>query len=162
MPARKTLCQVYTRGETAFGNRLEPGGYLAAAWVDSLPAESNAYDSFTERGWAVGFGQWYFFWAIEPAIAFGRAARMSVDCRGYGVYEAAYLHQECLDHGTEHVLLLARHSRDREDDEVEVLKRFVQGVKENPDSAHWHAPTGYIHDFGDGRPVATRRKSLPL
>ncbi|MEU1752664.1 hypothetical protein ABZ436_08435 [Micromonospora matsumotoense] len=42
------------------------------------------------RGYAVGFGQWFFFPALEPAIAFGRAAHMSIDCTGYGVYEAAW------------------------------------------------------------------------
>lgn len=29
---------------------------------------------------------------------------------------------------------------DRRDGEVELLKRFVQGVEEHPKSAHWHEP----------------------
>ncbi len=50
----------------------------------------------------------------------------------------------------------------RDDNEVEILKRFVQGVKEHPWSSHWHTPTGYITNYNRGRPVKTSRRSVPL
>ncbi|GAA2636736.1 hypothetical protein GCM10010399_82250 [Dactylosporangium fulvum] len=107
-------------------------------------------DRIVRRGYGVGFGpngHWYFFEDIAPALAFGRAARMSLECSGYGVFQAAHELQFCLTHNA---------------DEVEHLKRFVQGVKEHPWSSNWHPPAGYITAFNNGRPAQTKRRSLPL
>jgi hypothetical protein len=60
------------------------------------------------------------------------------------------------------VLHLAGNNVDRTDDEVEHLKRFLQGVKEHPWSWNWHLPTGYITTHNNGRPIKTRQRSLPL
>lgn len=116
-------------------------------------------------GYAVGFGQWCFFADLAPAVALGRAARMSSDCHGYGIYQAARDLTHCDQHGDELVLLVDLHAEiDRTDHELELrmLKRFVQSVKEHLWSAHWQEPTGYISAYNNGRPTPTTRKSLPL
>jgi hypothetical protein len=51
---------------------------------------------------------------------------------------------------------------DRQPGELDVLKRFVQGVKERPWSSNWEQPTGFITDHNNGRPLKTRQRSLPL
>ncbi|MEU2639685.1 hypothetical protein ABZ591_35035, partial [Micromonospora fulviviridis] len=90
--------------------------------LDALPRAVHRDDHVIRRGYAVGFGQWFFFDALPPAIAFGRAARMSTDCTGYGVYEAAQQLRFCDHHEVdEMVLLLTGTSLDRKD-EVELLK----------------------------------------
>ncbi|MGA6165993.1 hypothetical protein [Amycolatopsis magusensis] len=91
---------------------------------------------------------------------------MSLDCTGgYGVYAAAHEIRFCERHDADETVLLvhlAGGNLDRLNDEVDDLKRFVQGVKEHPWSSNWHEPTGYITDYNHGRPVQTRRKFLPL
>jgi hypothetical protein len=116
------------------------------------------------RGWAVGFGQWFFFPDLAPAIAFGRAARMSRDCHSYGVFEAAREGVWCQRDGSDETVLLIGAGVDQHDDDLQLrmLKRFVQGVKEYAWSAHWHEPTGYLNDYNHGRSTKTRKKSLPL
>jgi hypothetical protein len=164
--ARKTLCQLHKQGESAFGNGLDAGPYLAAVDVSLLPRQLHREDHSVSRGYAVGFGQWFFFPALEPAVAFGRAARMSDDCRGYGVYEAARELMFCDRHDADElVLLVDLHAEvDRGDHELELrmLKRFVQSIKEHPWSAHWQEPAGYITDYNNGSPVRTSQSSLPL
>jgi hypothetical protein len=104
-----------------------------------------------------------FFGALEPAIAFGRAARMSMNCGSYQVRRAACETRHCLEHGLDEIALhLVGPNLDRQDDEVEILKRFVQSVKEHPWSSHWHEPTGFLVDYNDGEPAKTRAPSLPL
>jgi hypothetical protein len=44
---------------------------------------------------------------MAPAVAFGRAARMSLDCHGYGVYEAARDMMYCDHHRQDELVLLA-------------------------------------------------------
>jgi hypothetical protein len=144
--SRKMLCQLYEPGATVFDNGLDVGRYLAAVETDILPRVVHRDDRIIQRGYAVGFttygtrGQWYFFGALEPAVAFGRAARMSLDGHTYGVYEAAHDLMFCEIHDTdEQVLLVTLGARvDRQPGEVEVLERFVQGIKEHPKSSYWH------------------------
>lgn len=163
MARRKRLCELYRQGESSHGNDLDMGRYLAAVKCDALPRPMYRDDHIVRRGYGVGFGQWFFFDAIEPAVAFGRSARMSLNCSGYGVYEAAHELALCDIHRTdERVLLVGRDVLDRRDGEVETLKRFVQGVKEHPWSSHWRPLTGYVTDYNRGRPITTRRPSLPL
>lgn len=152
------LCERFTPGESWFDNDL--GQYFAAPHVDRLPAESYSDYRIVRRGYAVGIGTWFFFDAFEPAIAFGRAARMSIDCSGYGVYRATHEQLCCLEHHRdESVLHIAGLGLDRKDGEAESLKRFTQAVKENPHSARWNEPTGFIADEWGAR---TSRRSLPL
>lgn len=158
------ICQRYEQGSSAWDNAL-PRDYWAAVEVPTLPRELHRDDHTVARGYAVGFGQWFFFSAIEPAMAFGRAARMSADCSAYGVYEAARELQFCEHHQQDELVLLITNgdSLDRKPGEVDLLKRFVQGVKEHPWSAHWREPTGYLTELGaNGRWATTRRRSLPL
>ena len=161
---RKTLCQLYEAGDSPFGNSLPPGRYYAASEINELPRAVRRDDHVITHGYAVGFGQWFFFLALEPAVAFGRAARMSTDCPSYGVYEAAAESLYCGTHRTDERVLLVDFDAgvDRSADEVETLKRFVQGVKEHPWSAHWRPPTGFITDYNRGKPVKSSRRSLPL
>ncbi|MBB6347222.1 hypothetical protein FHU36_003767 [Nonomuraea muscovyensis] len=163
MARRRMLCERYERGASARRNELEAGDYLATAACEDLPRELFRDDHIVRRGYGVEFGQWFFFGALEPAIAFGRAARMSLDCHAYGVYRAAHETLFCQIHRRdERVLLLTGDSLDRRDGEVEVLKRFVQGVKEHPWSSHWQGVTGFITDYNNARPIKTGRRSLPL
>lgn len=163
MGRRKMLCERHEKGDSQSGHSVAAGGYHAAVSCDPLPREVRRDDHRITRGYAVGVGQWFFFPGIEPALAFGRAARMSFDCSAYGVYEAAHELQFCYRHNVdERVLLLAGDNLDRKPGEVEHLKRFVQGVKEAPWSAHWHPPTGYLTDYANGRRVKTCQRSLPL
>lgn len=163
MARRKMLCERYEPGSSRWGNSLEAGEYLAAVRCEVLPRKLLRDDHVIRRGYGVGFGQWFFFDAIEPAIAFGRAARMSLDCHAYGVYEAAHEMLLCRIHRQdERVLLLTGDNLDRKDGEVELLKRFAQGVKEHPWSSHWRGVTGFVTDYDKGRPVRTSRRSLPL
>lgn len=163
---RKFLCELYERGTSAFGNKLDGTDYHAVVKSADLPRERQREDHIIVRGAAVGFGRWFFFAAREPALAFGRAARMSLDCSaGYGVYSAARELKFCDRHTVDETVLLvdiAGGNLDREPDEVEDLKRFVQAVKEHPWSSSWREPTGFITDYNRGNPVKTRRKSLPL
>ncbi|MDF3144159.1 MULTISPECIES: hypothetical protein [unclassified Streptomyces] len=63
--------------------------------VDSLPRQIFRDERVVRRGYAVGLtvaglGQtWFFFHHRPPAVAFGRAARMSITVSGWGVYNAA-------------------------------------------------------------------------
>ncbi|MCK9923643.1 hypothetical protein MXD61_17505 [Frankia sp. AgPm24] len=160
------LCAQHVAGASWYGNGLDAGSYLAAvrAETDALPRSCSQDDHIVRHGYGVGFGQWFFFYDLAPALAFSRSARMSLDCRGIGVYQAVHELRFCHRHNTdERVLHLAGPSiTTTDEDQVAHLKRFVQGVKERPWSAAWHSPTGYITDYNNGRPVQTKRRSLPL
>lgn len=161
MSREKPICQRFTEGESFFDNEL--GRYFAAGRVDELPEALGSDYRIIHRGFAVGFGKWYFFEALEPALTFGRAARMSPDCRGYGVYEAAEEVMCCTEHNRDewalHIAGRRGRSLDRKGSEVEAIKRFAQCVKEHPGSSYWHEPTGFINtDMG----IRTGRRSLPL
>jgi hypothetical protein len=155
------ICERFDKGESFCKNEI--GRYYAAARVDTLPEALSSDYRIIHRGYAVGFGKWYFFEALEPALTFGRAARMSVDCRGYGVYEAAEEVMCCTEHNHDewalHVLGRPGRSLDRKGKEVEAIKRFAQCVKENPGSSYWHEPTGYLKT---AMGINSGRKSLPL
>lgn len=158
----KPICQRYTKGDATSG---ELGTYYAVVEVDSLPSARRGDDHYITRGFAVNIqtgAPWFFFKALPPALAFGRAARMSANCSGYGVVDAAYETQFCDDHMDETVLMIGPGMYDRRDDELDQLKLFVQGVKENTWTSSWIDPTGYITDYNNGHPVRSRRRSLPL
>ncbi|WP_211787787.1 hypothetical protein [Prauserella muralis] len=147
-------------------NKLDDTDYYAVSACSDLPRECHREDHVIQRGAAVGFGRWFFFPATEPALAFGRAARMSLDCTsGYGVYAAAHEIKFCERHGADECVLLVDITGGdlaRREDEVEALKRFVQAVKEYPWSSMWRAPTGYLTELSGGRVVTTGSGSLPL
>lgn len=143
MTRHSTPCTRYEQGTTLFGNALA-GGYFAAVTVDALPRRVYRDHLHIAHGYAAGIGAWYFFPALEPALAFGRAARMSVDCSGYGVYAAALEVAHCLAHGDERVLLVTGMfgvSLDRRPGEADHLARFAESVRQHPDSSHWHEVT---------------------
>lgn len=167
MARKKYLCDLYEKGATVRSNKLDDTPYYAVVVCAELPRARRREDHIIRRGAAVGFGRWFFFTDRGPALAFGRAARMSLDCTGgYGVYAAAQEIKFCDRHlKDEYVLLvdLTGGNLDRQADEVEDLKRFVQGVKEHPWSSMWREPTGFITQLDHrSRVVTTDRKSLPL
>lgn len=140
-----TPCQRYEQDALLLGNELH-AGYFAAVAVDDLPQKVHRDELSIEHGYAVGIGTWYFFDAIEPAVTFGRAGRMSSHCLGYGVYAAAMEMAYCPAHGDEHVLhvLVTGGSLDRRPGEAELLGRFVESVRRHPQSSHWHELTGEV------------------
>lgn len=158
MTRERPICERFAEGRSFFSNEL--GRYFAAERLSALPDEFSSDYRTVDHGFAVGTGKWFFFEAIEPALSFGRAARMSPDCLGYGVYAAAEEVMCChLHNRDEWALHIAGLSLDRKGNEVVAIKRFAQCVKENPGSSYWHEPTGFINtDMG----IRTGRRSLPL
>jgi len=130
------LCRRVQVGHSWRGNDLTAGGYLAAEHCPAvgLPAERRTEDHVVRHGYAVELrphGQWYFFRDIAPAAAFGRAARMSLECVVYGIYRAAHEMRYCVVHEVdERVLHVAGDRIDWLPDEVEHLERFVRGVRD--------------------------------
>lgn len=129
------LCRRVQVGRSWRDNDLTAGGYLAAEHcsVAGLPAERRTDEHVVRHGYAVELrphGQWYFFPDIAPAAAFGRAARMSLECVVYGIYRAAHEMRYCVLHEVdERVLHIAGDRIDWLPDEAEHLERFVQGVR---------------------------------
>lgn len=167
MARKKYLCDLHEEGASAWGNKLDDTPYFAVVKCTDLPRERRREDHIIRHGAAVGFGRWFFFTDRAPALAFGRAARMSLDCTaGYGVYAAAQEIKFCDRHRKDEFVLLVSidgGNLDRQDDEVEDLKRFVQGVKEHPWSSMWREPTGFVTQLDRrSRVVTTAQKSLPL
>jgi hypothetical protein len=87
-------------------------------------------DHIVARGYAVGFGQWFFF---PPSSPRWRSAepRMSADCSAYGVYEAARELRFCERHQGDELVLLIKNgdTLDRKAGEVDLLKRFMQALR---------------------------------
>ncbi len=122
---------------------LPAGEYLAVTQHHELPPESHEEDCIVRHGYAAeAAGAWYFFGDLEPAIVFGRAARMSLDCRSYNVFQAAHETRHCVQHGDERVLVFIGYQLDRGADEADVIARFAAGIAEHPRSSYWHPPTG--------------------
>src|SRR5690349_10522192 len=57
----------------------------------TLPVEQRTDSCVVSHGYAVEIepGPWFWFSDLPPALVFGRAARMSAQCSGYGVHRAA-------------------------------------------------------------------------
>lgn len=141
------LCQQYRPGETVFSTKVDGTSYFAVVECSQLPPERICEDRTVRRGAAVGLDRWFFFPAPEPAVAFVRAARMSLDrtARHHGAYNAARETRFCHRHDRDEVVLLVDvhgEDLDRAADEADHLARFVQGVKEHPQSSVWREPTG--------------------
>ena len=138
---RKPLCGRYEPGRDESDRRVG-APYLTVGDVDVLPRQRTRDDHVVQHGYAVHLdGLWFFFPDIEPALAFGRAGRMSTEVGSYGVFAAVREVQFCDRHGVDEAVLLCSGDRlDRKDNEVEMLHRFVQGVSQRRGSAHWHPP----------------------
>lgn len=104
--ARTTPCRRLVSGANVWpGNDLGIGGYYAAVDCAALPSAVSRDDKVVARGYVVGNGQWWFFNAFAPAVAFGRASRMSAEVSGYGVFAAARETSFCPMHGEEERIL---------------------------------------------------------
>lgn len=114
--------------------------------VEVLPRPRRRDDHIIVHGYAVGFAgfsglpqTWVFFEDLEPAIVFGRAARMSgYDVNHYGVTEAAREARWKQHRGDVVTLYLkaGSHLRDHPN-EKPILERWVRGC--NPKSAYFEA-----------------------
>ncbi|GGV29913.1 hypothetical protein GCM10010182_61170 [Actinomadura cremea] len=113
--------------------------------AEILPEEGDTDTGSVVAGYAVGFAgdelpqTWIFFADLEPAIAFGRAGRMSsYDITSYGVYEAARETRH-VPGGKGRLVTLYIRSRDLRDHdahvEAPILERWIKGC--HPDSAYF-------------------------
>ncbi|WP_327421133.1 hypothetical protein OG763_09775 [Streptomyces sp. NBC_01230] len=110
--------------------------------VETVPAPQDIDGHVIIHGYSVGMSGpelpqlWIFFEYLEPAIACGRAARMSADIKGYGVYRAA--REQAIDWDAERkvvTLHLVGPSLDRTVGEADILRRWLEGVV--PGSAYF-------------------------
>ena len=93
------------------------------------------------NGYAVDLdGQWFWFHALEPAYAFGRSGRMSLQVSSWGVgpaaTEARFDARLKRDVFTLYVCSSGWVDQDEKSDR-ELLSRFVDGI--DPRSSHWNA-----------------------
>ncbi|BBA99247.1 hypothetical protein RVR_5786 [Actinacidiphila reveromycinica] len=124
----KPLCKQY--------QQIDPAGLYH---VDRLPAEMHSDGRIVEHGYSVHLGGFprFFFTAIEPALTFGRAARMSRNVHDYAVVAAAEVRQYCPAHGDEVVhVATGAPPLDRQPGEQAVFARFAANVR--ADSSSWH------------------------
>lgn len=162
------LCQQYEPGVHVF-DRNEAPSYHAVHETRDLPSESQSDSHITRRGYAVGFGQWFYFNDAAPAATFARVVRAAYEVTGVGMFAAAHLIRWCsIHHGDERVLLVSLTEddpavqRNNPEKQLELMKRFVQGAKERPWQSRWSPPTGFMTEYNEGRPRTTTRSSLPL
>lgn len=117
--------------------------YDLVAWVSELKRPYHSGGLIRERGYAVSLeGAWFYFPALEPAYAFGRAGRMSLQVGSWGIVEAVTEAKAKPRGGDTRTLYLLEGSSVRNHDPVwerELLHRFANGVR--PDSSHWHNST---------------------
>lgn len=116
-----------------------------------LPAAEDTEARHVIHGYVVRLGshlgahqRWFFFGHLEPALVFGRSARMSASVRSYGVHAAAVEARHdpasrARDVTTIHVGTGT--GLDRIDDELEHLDRWLQAVRARPEAAHYHPPS---------------------
>jgi hypothetical protein len=125
------------------GRRLGPAlvDYEDVVEVDRLPRQVTSDGLGVRHGYAarIGEGLWFFFDALLPALAFGRAARMSVQCSSYDVWRAADQVRYHPGRGDVRTLYVTGATLDRAPGEKEQLQRWADGI--DPTSAHWHGPT---------------------
>ncbi|GAA5602415.1 MULTISPECIES: hypothetical protein [Streptomyces] len=119
--------------------------------VDRLPSPQYTDDHIVRRGYVVDFAghaggaglprSWVFFADREPAVVFGRAARMSgYDVSHYAVLEAARENRWNERASTDVVTLYVKGGSDLRNHTAErlLLERWVRGCR--PDSASYEAP----------------------
>jgi len=109
--------------------------------VDQLPRQATSDRLGVRHGYAahIGAGLWFFFDALLPALAFGRAARMSVQCSSYDVRRAADQVRHHAGRGDVRTLYVTGANLDRAPGEKQQLQRWADGI--DPTSAYWHGPT---------------------
>lgn len=118
--------------------------YDEVSTVDRLPREMTRDFKNVRRGYAttIGDNSWFWFRSLLPALAFGRAARMSIDCSFWDVFEAASV-VEWSERARRDVLtlLILRGSVPdrRRADEKQLLQRWVDGI--DPASSYWPGPS---------------------
>lgn len=111
--------------------------------VNPLPRARQAEHHIVVHGYAAEISgrlphSWVFFGAIEPALVFGRAARMSYDVSSYGVFEAAREVRWDDSRGRDIATLYINSSGeglDRADDETKAFRRWMRGC--DPESSHF-------------------------
>lgn len=109
--------------------------------VEQLKGPYNGLAISRLNGYAVELqGEWFWFPAIEPAYAFGRAGRMSAQVGSWAVYEAAtearWDDRLARDVFSLYFVGASIVSGDPATDR-QLLAAFVSGV--DPRSSHWRA-----------------------
>lgn len=115
--------------------------YDAVVTVERRPRRVSEDAVITRHGYAVEISsdQWFFFDSLLPALAFGRAARMSYQCTSYGVVKAAHRVEFDPERGVDvRTLYVIYQTLDRGPDEKQQLRRWADGV--DPKSASWTGP----------------------
>jgi hypothetical protein len=104
---------------------------------DIFPRRKHQHGWVIDHGYAVQHddGEWFYFLAIEPALAYGRAGRMSVDISSYGVHKAAREIRWDERRGIDILRLHVGENIDRGPDEMNHLHAWVKGI--NAKSSHW-------------------------
>jgi hypothetical protein len=104
----------------------------------TLPVAQRTDSRVVSHGYAVQLepGPWFWFSDLPPALVFGRAARMSAQCSGYGVHHAAHEIRSVPSKGTDRrTLYVIGGNLDRQAGEKEQLQLWVDGVDDR--SSHW-------------------------
>ncbi|MEU5138140.1 hypothetical protein [Streptomyces californicus] len=130
---------------------LGPSHYDHVHSVDRLPSPRHTDEHVVRRGYAVDFAghrgggglsrSWVFFTDREPAVVFGRAARMSgFDVSHYAVLEAARENRWNERANTDVVTLYLMSGSNLRDHttELTILRRWVQGCR--PGAASYDPP----------------------
>jgi hypothetical protein len=115
--------------------------YDAITWISSLRPNYHSDGLIRHRGYAVNLeGTWFFFLAIEPAYAFARAGRMSLQVGSSSIVEAVtevrYDSKHRRDIRTLFLLKGGHTPRHDPGSDRKLLQRFADGVQTN--SSHWH------------------------
>lgn len=106
--------------------------------VERLKRQSNRPGISRSNGYAVALeDEWFWFPAIEPAYAFGRAGRMSAQVGSWGLFEAATEARWSDGLRRDVLTLYVRCSGAPRDVETDrrLLTAFVDGV--DPCSSYW-------------------------
>lgn len=115
-----------------------------------LPAVEHTDARHVIHGYLVRLGshlgahqRWFFFGHLEPALVFGRAARMSASVSSYGVHAAATeAHQDPANPTRDITTIHVRTGTglDRADDELQHFDRWLRATRARPESSHYHPP----------------------
>jgi hypothetical protein len=135
---RKPMEEVKAEGYQVDG-KLFNGRIGDLVLVGDGPRSRHEDDHIVREGYAVHLGEWWWFFSyLEPALAFGRAGRASLEVHSYGVGRAVFEIRHIAGARQQKVLWVSSEGLDREPDERARLMAWVEGIKAG--SAGWSPP----------------------